>query len=130
MIDFAQRIANAPDNDARVRQIVDLAPSSALARLGLARQPSMIGTVLSYTGAVAFGALVGAGAALLLTPTTGPELQTKLRRQAKRVSRDVTKATDEAREAASEVRNQVASFTNTEGESSTASNNRRHGTHA
>jgi len=129
LIDFTQRIAHAPDNDARVRQFVDLAPSSTLARLGLARRPSLIGTVLSYTGAIAFGALVGAGAALLLTPTTGPELQTKLRRQAKRVSRDVKMATGRVERAASEDRDQVAPTTSTDG-ASASSNHARQGAHA
>ena len=126
MFDLAQRIVNARDNDARVQELVSLAPDSALARLGLARQPSMLGTVLSFTGAIALGAAIGAGTALLLAPTSGKELQTKLRRQAKRVSRDVKKATDQVEEAVSEVRDQVNALTHGESASST----KRHGAHA
>lgn len=126
MFDLAQRIVNARDNDARVRELVSLAPDSALARIGLARQPSMLGTVLSFTGAIALGAVIGAGTALLLAPTSGEELQTKLRRQAKRVSRDVKKATDQVEEAVSEVRDQVNAFTQGDSTSST----KGHGAHA
>ena len=110
MIDFAQRMMHAPDNDTRARAIVDLAPDSALSRMGLARQSSTMGTVLAYTGAIAFGAIVGAGAALLLAPTSGDELQKKLRKQAKRISKDVKKATDQVEEAVMEVREQVSAF--------------------
>jgi len=126
MFDLAQRIVNARDNDARVQELVSLAPDSSLARLGLARHPSMLGTVLSFTGAIALGAAIGAGTALLLAPTSGKELQTKLRRQAKRVSRDVKKATDQVEEAVSEVRDQVNALTHGESASST----KRHGAHA
>jgi len=126
MIDLAQRIVHAPDNDARVQELVQLTPSSTLARIGLAHRPSMLGSVLSFTGAVAIGAIIGAGTALLLAPTSGEELQTKLRRQAKRAARIVTKATDQAEDAVSEVRDQVNAFTNDDSASST----KRHGAHA
>jgi hypothetical protein len=127
MIDFAQRMMHAPDNDARVHELVNLAPDSALARVGLARQPSMLGTVLSFTGAIAFGAVIGAGAALLLAPTSGEELQGKIRKQVRRLSRDVKKATDQVEEAVSEVREQVDAFTQGD---STSRTSKRHGAHA
>jgi gas vesicle protein len=130
MIQLAQRIMNAPDNDTRVQELVALTPDATLARIGLARRPSFLGTALTITGAVAVGAVLGAGTALLFAPTSGRELQTKLRRQAKRVSKDVKKATDQVEEAVAEVREQVASFT--QGETTTSHNGhgKRHGAHA
>jgi hypothetical protein len=127
MMDFAQRMMHAPDYDARAREIVGLTPDTMLARMGLARQPSTIGIVLSYAGAIALGAIAGAGTALLLAPTSGEELQEKLRAQAKRLSRDAKKATDQVEEAVSEVRDQVNAFTHGD---STSPTGRRPGPHA
>ena len=119
IIDFATRMRNARDNDARIQEVVRLAPDSALSRLGLQRQSSMLGTVLAYGGAIAFGALVGAGAALLLAPTDGKEMRSRVRRQAKRVSRDVKKVTENVEQAVSGAREQISALTHT----STASMN-------
>lgn len=128
MFDLAQRLVHAPDNDARARELVNLTPDAMLSRLGLARKPSVLDTFLSLTGAAAFGAIVGAGAALLLAPTSGKELQTKLRRQAKRAARDVQKATDQMEEKISEVREQVTAFTHNEPPHTT--DGKRHHAHA
>ena len=92
MIQLAQRILHAPNNDARVSELVHLAPDAALARIGLAHRSSFLGTALSLTGALVVGVAIGAGAALLFAPTSGNELQAKLRRQAKRLSREAKKA--------------------------------------
>jgi len=127
MMDFAQRMIHAPDNDTRAREIVGLTPDATLARIGLARQPSTIGIVLSYAGAVALGAIAGAGAALLLAPTSGDELQEKIRTQAKRMSRDMKKATDQVDQAVSQVRDQVNEFTQ---DDSTSPSSKGHGAHA
>jgi hypothetical protein len=94
MIDFAQRVAHARDNDARIHEIVKLAPSSTLSRFGLAHQPSALGTFFSYAGAVLCGAIVGAGAALLLAPSSGEELRADLRTQADRLTRKAKSAAD------------------------------------
>jgi gas vesicle protein len=119
IIDFAQRMRNARDNDARMQEVMRLAPDSALSRLGLQRQSSLLGSVLAYGGAMALGALVGASAALLLAPTSGEEMRNRVRRQAKRVSRDVKKATENVEQAVSGAREQISALTNT----STASMN-------
>jgi len=129
MIDFTTRLVHAPDTDARMRQVVSLAPSSALARLGLVRRSSAMEMALSYGGAIAFGALVGAGAALLLAPTTGKELQSKLRQQAKRVSRDAKKASDRVEEVVSEGRERVSTNSHSDG-ISPSSNDKHRDAHA
>lgn len=143
IIDFAQRMRSARNNDARMQELVRLAPDSALARVGLQRQSSMLGTVLAYGGAVAIGALIGAGAALLLAPTDGKEMRNRVRRQAKRVSRDVKKVTGNVEQAMSEARDQINALTHststsahgktTNGRSThghSASSKRTHGAHA
>ncbi len=111
IIEFAQRLRDAPDNDQRMQQLVGLAPDAALARLGLRRRSGTLGAVMMYGSALVIGALVGAGAAMLLAPTDGKELRTKLRRQARRVSRDVKKVTGEVEEAIAEARGQVGALT-------------------
>lgn len=111
IIDFAQRMRSARDNDARMQEVVRLAPDSTLSRLGLQHRSSLLGTVLAFGGAVAIGAVIGAGAALLLAPTDGKEMRTKIRRQAKRVSRDVKKASESVEHAMTEARDQINALT-------------------
>ena len=94
MFTLAQRMLAGPDTDARMRALVRLAPDGMLSRLGLEQRSSALGTALSMTGVFVGGAALGAGAALLLTPVTGEELQARIRKQAKRVSGDVKKAAD------------------------------------
>lgn len=143
IIDFAQRMRSARNNDARMQELVRLAPDSALARVGLQRQSSMLGTVFAYGGAVAVGALIGAGAALLLAPTDGKEMRNRVRRQAKRVSRDVKKVTGNVEQAMSDARDQINAFTHSSSTSAhgktangrsahghSASSKRAHGAHA
>ena len=96
MVDLAQRVARAPSNDARMHELMHYAPNSTLARFGLAHRSSGLGALLGVTGAFAIGAMVGAGVAALLTPTSGKELQTKLRGQGTRLSGAAKKTADRA----------------------------------
>ena len=114
MMDVARRIARAPNNEARICELTSLASDAALSRLGLQHRSSMLGTAMTVTGALVIGAAIGAGAALLFAPTSGKELQQKLRRQAKRVSRDVKKAQSEVEERVSDVRDSISSFGSSE----------------
>ena len=50
----------------------------ALGRIGLARRPTVSGQVLPAAGLIAIGALIGAGAALLLAPSSGTALRSRL----------------------------------------------------
>jgi hypothetical protein len=126
MMDFADRIVRAPDNDARAREIVNLAPDATLARYGLMHRPSMITTTLAFTGAVAIGAFIGAGAALLFTPMTGKDVQEKLRTQAKRLSREAKNAADRVESSVANIRDQVTDAS----EGDATSPDRRHGARA
>jgi hypothetical protein len=126
MTQLAERIARAPNNEARVQELVNLAPDAMLSRIGLAHRSSMLGTALTFTGVFVVGAAIGAGAALLFAPTTGQELQTKIKKQGRRLSRDVKKATDSVEERVAEVRDQVSSFTSSDHNS----HGKRHGAHA
>lgn len=96
MFDLAQRITRAPNNDARMQELMELVSNRTLSRFGVAHRTSALSMVLSLTGAVAIGAILGAGTALLLAPTSGKELQTKLRGQAQRLSRSAKKASNGA----------------------------------
>ena len=107
MISLAQRLTQAPDNAARLLEIGNLAPDAILSPLGLARRSSFATTALTATGIFVVGAAIGAGVALLLAPTTGLELQTKLRSKGERVTRDRRMAR-EARRAAGQVAAHVA----------------------
>lgn len=127
MIDLAQRIARAPSNDARITELANLAPDAMLARYGLAHRSSVLGSLVAGTGIFLAGAAIGACTALLLAPSTGKELQQKIRKQSRRVSRDVKKATADMEERVAEVRDQVSSFT---GSDHHTSHGRRNGVHA
>lgn len=111
MMDLAQRIVHARDNDARAREVMTLASDDLLHRLGLAREPSLLERTLTIGGAIALGAVVGAGTALLLTPSTGAEMQDRLRTQAKRLQKDFRKVTDRVEQTASDVREKVDALT-------------------
>ena len=107
MINFAQHLANAPDNAARLIEVGSLVPETMLSPLGLARRTSFSTTALTVTSIFVVGAAIGAGVALLLAPTSGEELQTKLRSRGERATRDA-KISAEAKRASQQVAVQVA----------------------
>jgi len=61
-----------------VRSIGDVDFSDILGVVGLERRPSAYSRVLPALGLVAVSAAVGAGAALLLAPSSGEELRARL----------------------------------------------------
>lgn len=94
MLTLAQRLVGAPDNAARAQQIMGLTPDRMLSSIGLSHRPSTLGAILPIAGALVVGAAVGAGMALLLAPTTGPELQSRIRTQVDRLSSEAAKVTE------------------------------------
>jgi len=61
-----------------VRNIGDVELNDILGVVGLERRPSAFSRVLPALGLVAVSAAVGAGAALLLAPSSGEELRARL----------------------------------------------------
>jgi hypothetical protein len=59
----------------RLNEIKNISRDDVLAALGLQVRPSALGAVLTSIGLLGIGALLGAGAALLLAPKSGRELR-------------------------------------------------------
>jgi hypothetical protein len=109
MMQLAQRLAHAPSNEARMCEVTGMIPDATLARYGLAHKTSALTTALTMGGMVLVGAAIGAGVALLFAPTSGRELQQKMRRSAKRMSREMRKATTEVEAKVESVRDTASS---------------------
>ena len=91
----------------------NLSSAALLDLLGLQSKPSASNRALTYAGFAAAGLVVGAAAALLLTPKSGRELRSDLRLGAKdltnQVSASASSAIDSAKRKASEIKNGAAS---------------------
>lgn len=68
----------------KLSDISDLSKEDVLATLGLAFKPSTSQRVIGALGAFGLGALVGAGVALLLAPSSGEDLRDDLGRRIRR----------------------------------------------
>lgn len=90
----------------------NLSSAALLDLLGLQTKPSATNRALTYAGFAAAGLVVGAAAALLLTPKSGRELRSDLRIGAKdltnQVSASASSAIESAKRKASEIKNGAA----------------------
>jgi len=73
----------------KLSDISDLSKEDVLAALGLATKPTVTERVLSSAGLFGLGALVGAGVALLLAPSSGRDLRDDLGRRIRRATPDL-----------------------------------------
>jgi hypothetical protein len=72
----------------KLSDISDLSKEDVLAALGLALKPTSSQRVIGALGAFGLGALVGAGVALLLAPSSGEDLRDDLGRRIRRFTPD------------------------------------------
>jgi len=73
----------------KLSDISDLSKEDVLAALGLATKPTVSERVLTSAGLFGLGALVGAGVALLLAPSSGRDLRGDLGRRIRRAAPDL-----------------------------------------
>jgi hypothetical protein len=73
----------------KLSDISDLSKEDILAALGLSTKPTVSERVISSAGLFGLGALVGAGVALLLAPSTGRDLRDDLGRRIRRAAPDL-----------------------------------------
>jgi len=85
LLQLVDRIVKAPDNDARIKELMNFAPEALLQRAGLTHRSSMLESTLSFTGAMTVGMMVGASAALMLVPGARSELRARIRKSLDRV---------------------------------------------
>lgn len=81
---LVERIVKAPDNETRIQELISFAPEALLHRSGSSHRGSMVESTLSFTGAMALGAVVGAGATLMLVPGARSELRERVRKMLER----------------------------------------------
>ena len=72
---LALALGSAADSISSVQQ---MGVDDLLGLVGLARRHSAFGRVMPVVGLIGFGAVLGAGTALLLTPSSGKEMRAKL----------------------------------------------------
>jgi hypothetical protein len=72
----------------KLSDISDLSKEDVLAALGLALKPTSSQRMIGALGAFGLGALVGAGVALLLAPSSGEDLRDDLGRRIRRFTPD------------------------------------------
>lgn len=73
----------------KLSDISDLSKEDMLAMLGLATKPTTSQRMISAAGLFSLGALVGAGVALLLAPSSGRDLRGDLGRRIRRATPDL-----------------------------------------
>ena len=73
----------------KLSDISELSKEDLLAMLGLATKPSISQRAISSAGLFGLGALVGAGVALLLAPSSGRDLRDDLGRRIRRATPDL-----------------------------------------
>lgn len=78
-----------------LQSIQSLSGDDILAALGLEKRRSMAATVVPPLAVFTAGALVGAAAAVLLTPKSGPQLRRELSDGARDLSQRISGATQE-----------------------------------
>ena len=78
----------------KLSDISDLSKEDVLSALGLALKPSTSQRVVGTLGMFGLGAIVGAGLALLLAPSSGEDLRDDLGRRIRRFSPDTTTTSD------------------------------------
>jgi len=76
----------------KLSDISDLSKEDILAMLGLATKPSASQRMISSAGMFGLGALVGAGVALMLAPSSGRDLRDDLGRRIRRAAPDLDDA--------------------------------------
>jgi hypothetical protein len=93
----------------------NLSSAALLEMLGLQSKPSPANRVLTYTGFVVAGAVVGAAAALLLTPKSGRQLRSDMQSGAKELSHQVSHTAgavvDAAKRQVSSIQNHISDGT-------------------
>ncbi len=80
LLQLVDRIVKAPDNEARIQELMSFAPEALLQRAGLTHRSSMVESTLSFAGAMTVGMMVGASAALMLVPGARSELRARIRK--------------------------------------------------
>ena len=88
LLQLVERIMNAPNNDARIQELMNFAPESLLHRAGLTHRSSMLESTLSITGAISVGMILGASGAMMLVPGARKELRARLRKSLDRLDHD------------------------------------------
>ncbi|HEX2658782.1 MAG TPA: YtxH domain-containing protein [Polyangia bacterium] len=68
----------------KLSDVSDLSKNDILAALGLAVKPSATQKVASSIGLIGLGAVIGAGVALLLAPSSGEDLRSDLTQRIRR----------------------------------------------
>jgi hypothetical protein len=81
----------------KLSDISDLSKEDVLAALGLALKPTTSQRLIGSLGAFGLGALVGAGVALLLAPSSGEDLRDDLGRRIRRFNPETSTDTPNGR---------------------------------
>lgn len=81
----------------KLSDISDLSKEDVLAALGLALKPTTSQRLIGSLGAFGLGALVGAGVALLLAPSSGEDLRDDLGRRIRRFTPETSSDTPNGR---------------------------------
>ena len=79
----------------KISDVSDLSKEDVLSALGLSIKPSTSQRVFSSLGLIGLGAVVGAGVALLMAPSSGQELRAGLGDKIKRYTPDLGKGIGE-----------------------------------
>ncbi|HEY4183708.1 MAG TPA: YtxH domain-containing protein [Polyangia bacterium] len=82
----------------KLSDISELNKEDILAALGLSTKPTVTERVMSSAGLFGLGALVGAGVALLLAPSSGQDLRDDLGKRIRRYTPEVEEALSDARD--------------------------------
>ena len=72
----------------KLTDVSDLSKNDILSALGLAIKPSTSERVVGSLGLIGLGAIVGAGVALLLAPSSGQDLRSDLSQRIRRFAPD------------------------------------------
>jgi len=72
----------------KISDVSDLSKNDILSALGLSIKPSTTERVAGSLGLIGLGAIIGAGVALLLAPSTGQELRNDLSQRIRRYTPD------------------------------------------
>lgn len=82
MTSMLRTVGNALEVKRMMNGVRHIDPDDLLHRIGLERRRSAMDVVLPALGFFAVGALIGAGVAVLVTPSSGPEVRRKIAKAA------------------------------------------------
>ena len=85
----------------KISDVSDLSKNDILSALGLAIKPSTTERVAGSLGLIGLGAIIGAGVALLLAPSSGQDLRSDLSQRIRRYTPDSPLADRNGRESES-----------------------------